>query len=97
MEQFCVFANSEESLNMLNDNAGGRFRVYFPKPCVLDGTWECTLLEVTFVPNYVTEYTECVSEGERDMRKKRKRVESVTFVCIIIFILSISSNFIIHF
>jgi hypothetical protein len=38
MEQFYVFANSEDSLNILNDNAGGRFRVYFPNHYVLDGT-----------------------------------------------------------
>ena len=37
MQQFYVFANSEESLNIFNDNAGGRFRVYFPNPYVLDG------------------------------------------------------------
>ena len=50
MKQFCVFVNSEDSLNIFNDNAGGRFRVYFPNPYVLDRTWECALLEVTFVP-----------------------------------------------
>jgi hypothetical protein len=54
MEQFYVFANSEDSLNIFNDNTGGRFRVYFPNPYVLDGTWECTLLEVTFVPKLNT-------------------------------------------
>ena len=53
MEQIYVFANSEESLNIFNDNAG-RFRVYFPNPYVLDGTWECALLEVTFVPRLTT-------------------------------------------
>ena len=52
MEQFYVFANSEDSLNIFNDKAGGRFRVYFPNPYVLDGTWECALLEVTFVPSW---------------------------------------------
>jgi hypothetical protein len=35
MELFCVFANSEDSLNIFNDNAEGRFRVYFPNPYVL--------------------------------------------------------------
>ena len=54
MEQFYVFANSEDSLNIFSDNAGGRFRVYFPNPYVLDGTWECALLEVTFVPKLTT-------------------------------------------
>jgi hypothetical protein len=54
MEQFYVFANSEDSLNIFNDNVGGRFRVYFPNPYVLDGTWECALLEVTFVPMLTT-------------------------------------------
>jgi hypothetical protein len=54
MEQFYVFANSEDSLNIFNDKAGGRFRVYFPNPYVLDGTWECALLEVTFVPKLTT-------------------------------------------
>ena len=42
MEQFYVFASSEDSLNIFNDNAGGRFRVYFPNPYVLDGTWKST-------------------------------------------------------
>ena len=45
MERFYVFGNSEDSLNIFTDNAGGRFRVYFPNPYVLDGTWECALLE----------------------------------------------------
>jgi hypothetical protein len=54
MEQFYVFANIEDSLNIINDNAGGRFRVYFPNSYVLDGTWECALLEITFVPNLTT-------------------------------------------
>ena len=54
MDQFYVFANSEDSLNIFNDNVGGRFRVYFPNPYVLDGTWECALLEVTFVPKLTT-------------------------------------------
>jgi hypothetical protein len=54
MEQIYVFANREDSLNIFNDNAGGRFRVYFPNPYVLDGTWECPLLEVTFVPKLTT-------------------------------------------
>jgi hypothetical protein len=54
MVQFCVFANSEDSPNIFNDNTGGRFRVYFPNPYVLDGTWECALLEVTFVPKLTT-------------------------------------------
>ena len=54
MEQFYVFANSEDSLNMFNDNVGGRFRVYFPNPYVLDGTWECGLLEATLVPKLTT-------------------------------------------
>ena len=39
---------------MFNDNVGGRFRVYFPNPYVLDGTWECPLLEATFVPKLTT-------------------------------------------
>jgi hypothetical protein len=54
MEQFYVFANSEESLNIFNDKAGGRFRVYFSNPYVLDGPWECALLEVTFVSKLTT-------------------------------------------
>jgi hypothetical protein len=54
MEQFCVFANSEDSLNIFNDNAGGRIRVYFPNSYILDGTWECALLEVTFVSKLTT-------------------------------------------
>jgi hypothetical protein len=54
MEQFYVFANSEDSLNIFNDNPGGRFRVYFPNPYVLDETWQCALLEVTFVPKLTT-------------------------------------------
>ena len=54
MEQFYVFANSEDSLNIFNDNAGGRFRVYFPSLYVLHGTWECAFLEVTFVPKLTT-------------------------------------------
>ena len=54
MEQFYVFANSKDSLNMFNDNVGGRFRVYFPNPYVLDGTGECALLEATFVPKLTT-------------------------------------------
>ena len=49
-----MFANSEDSLNIFNDNAGGRFRVYFPNPYVLDGTWACALLEVMFVPKLTT-------------------------------------------
>jgi hypothetical protein len=54
MQQFYVFTNSEDSLNIFNDNAGGRFRVYFPNPYVLDGTGECALLEVTFVTKLTT-------------------------------------------
>ena len=54
MEQFCVFANSEDSLNIFNDNTGGRIRVYFPNSYILDGTWECALLEVTFVSKLTT-------------------------------------------
>jgi hypothetical protein len=38
MEQFYVFANSEDSLNIFNDNAGGRFRIYFPNPS-RTGSW----------------------------------------------------------
>jgi hypothetical protein len=54
MEQFYVFANSEDSPNIVNDNAGRRFRVYFPNPYVLNGTWRCALLEVTFVSKLTT-------------------------------------------
>jgi len=54
MEQFYVFANSEDSLSIFNDNAGGRFQAYFPNRYVLDGTRECALLEVTFVLKLTT-------------------------------------------
>ena len=54
MEQFYVFANSEDSLSIFNDNAGGRFRIYFPNPYVLVGTWECALLEISFVHKLIT-------------------------------------------
>ena len=47
-------ANTEDSLNIFNDNEGRRFRVYFPNPYVLDGTWECALLNVSFVPKLTT-------------------------------------------
>ena len=54
IEQFYLFANSKDSLNIFIDDAGGRIRVYFPNPYVLDGTWECVLLELTFVPKLTT-------------------------------------------
>ena len=53
-EQFYLFANTEDSLNLFNDNVGGRFRVYFPNPYILDGTWECAFQETMFVPKLTT-------------------------------------------
>ncbi|VDI28996.1 Hypothetical predicted protein [Mytilus galloprovincialis] len=50
MDQFCLFINSEDSLSTFANNVGGNFKVRLPKRYTLDGSWECALLEVSFIP-----------------------------------------------
>ncbi|VDI45267.1 Hypothetical predicted protein [Mytilus galloprovincialis] len=41
---------SEDSLSTFANNVGGNFKVRLPKRYTLDGSWECALLEVSFIP-----------------------------------------------
>ena len=50
MDEFCLFINSEDSLSTFANNVGGNFKVRLPKRYTLDGSWECALLEVSFIP-----------------------------------------------
>ena len=54
MDEFYLFINSQDSLSTFPSNVGGNFKICIPKRYILDGTWECALLEMSFVPELVT-------------------------------------------
>ena len=54
MDDFYLFVNSQDSLSTFVNNVGGHFRVCLPKRYILDGTWECALLELSFAPQLIT-------------------------------------------
>lgn len=52
MENVYLFVNSADSLNIFDQNRGGEFKVQLPRSYDLSGSWECALLEITFVPAF---------------------------------------------
>ena len=52
MDEFYLFVNSYDSLNLFPQNKGGQFRIELPKTYSMDGEWECAILEMTFVPAF---------------------------------------------
>ena len=54
MDEFYLFVNSGDSLQLFPQNRGGQFRIRLPRSHLMKGTWECALLEMTFVPAFET-------------------------------------------
>ena len=52
MDEFYLFVNSGDSLDLFPENRGGQFSVRLPRSHLTNGTWECALLEMTFVPTF---------------------------------------------
>ncbi|VDI36806.1 Hypothetical predicted protein [Mytilus galloprovincialis] len=52
MDEFYLFVNSGDSLDLFPENRGGQFSVRLPRSHLTNGTWECALLEMTFVSTF---------------------------------------------
>ena len=52
MDEFYLFINSYDSLDLYPHMRGGNFKVQLPKTYHMEGEWECALLEINFVPAF---------------------------------------------
>ena len=52
MDEFYLFINSHDSLDLYPGSGGGEFKVQLPKTYHMEGEWECALLEINFVPAF---------------------------------------------
>ena len=50
MNEFYLFVNSDDSLSVNEDNVGSDFRINLPRSYILEGSWECALMELSFAP-----------------------------------------------